>query len=376
MKTTLLDSNQILDDIALKKSSHPSLERMEAMDRAFGFPSKCFRSVHVAGTNGKGSVTTKIAKGLTCCGHKTGLYTSPHINTFRERIKVDGQMISVGAVDEYLNQIFLFSVEVTFFEVMTMLAFLHFRKEKVGFAVIETGLGGKYDATNIIQPNLTVITNISFDHTQILGNTLEEIAENKAGIIKSETPVVLGNRAALRPMFRAAFKLRSPLHIVRPVFDWMEENEAIAKRALTVLSIPHAAKIPDVPPCRFEIIEREGVTYLFDIAHNPDGMEKLFDKLKRTFPERSYSVIFSMSAGKEVSTAVRTIERYTCSIFPFDSGTPRLLRKPQLEEILGRGVDESLEVFLAKAKERGDVIVVTGSAYIMKELKTILLLDV
>ncbi|MFM7021546.1 MAG: bifunctional folylpolyglutamate synthase/dihydrofolate synthase [Flavobacteriales bacterium] len=159
-------------------------------------PEKQFKSIHVAGTNGKGSVTHMLASVLQEAGYKTGIYCSPHLIDFRERIKVNGQMIPQAEVVEFVGKwkVELASMRPSFFEYTTALAFHYFAKEKVDIAIIEVGLGGRLDSTNIILPELSVITNIGMDHTNILGNTLEKIAFEKAGIIKAGVPVVIGER--------------------------------------------------------------------------------------------------------------------------------------------------------------------------------------
>lgn len=153
-----------------------------------------FKCIHVAGTNGKGSTSHMIASVLQEAGYKVGLYTSPHLKDFRERIKINGQMISENEVISFVsqNQSFFKKLEASFFEMTVALSFYYFAKKKVDIAIIETGLGGRLDSTNIINPLISVITNISMDHTNLLGNTLEDIAKEKAGIIKHKTPVIIG----------------------------------------------------------------------------------------------------------------------------------------------------------------------------------------
>ncbi len=153
-----------------------------------------FKSIHIAGTNGKGSVSHILASVLQEAGYKVGLYTSPHLKSYRERIRINGKMIPRNEVVKYVTdrkQLFE-NVKPSFFEMTVAMAFYYFAKQKVDFAIIETGLGGRLDSTNIITPILSVITNIGFDHTQFLGNTLKEIASEKAGIIKNNVPVVIG----------------------------------------------------------------------------------------------------------------------------------------------------------------------------------------
>ena len=167
---------------AFKKDLTNTIILCEALDN----PHQKFKSIHVAGTNGKGSTSHMLASVLQAQGLKTGLYTSPHLKDFRERIRINGQMISKTEVKSFVqaNKKLIYKIKPSFFEVTVAMAFEHFAKHKVDIAVIEVGLGGRLDSTNIITPEISVITNISLDHTNMLGNTLEEIAGEKAGIIK------------------------------------------------------------------------------------------------------------------------------------------------------------------------------------------------
>lgn len=164
------------------------------LDKHFGHPHRTYKTIHVGGTNGKGSVSHTLAAILQSAGYKVGLYTSPHLVDFRERIRVNGEMIPEQRVIDFVEQerSFFEPLNPSFFELATALAFQYFKEQEVDIAVIEVGLGGRLDCTNIITPILSIITNISFDHTQFLGNTLEEIAREKAGIIKPNIPVVIG----------------------------------------------------------------------------------------------------------------------------------------------------------------------------------------
>ncbi len=178
--------------VAIKKDLHNTF----AMCAALGDPQDKFKSIHIAGTNGKGSTSHMLAAILQQAGYKTGLYTSPHLKDFRERIRIDGKMIPKSFVTNFVKtqSKLIQEIEPSFFEVTVAMAFDYFAKEQVDIAIIEVGLGGRLDSTNIITPELSVITNISLDHTNLLGNTLPEIAFEKAGIIKKNIPVVIGER--------------------------------------------------------------------------------------------------------------------------------------------------------------------------------------
>ena len=186
------------------------------LDEHFGHPHRRFKTIHVAGTNGKGSCSHTLAAILQSAGYKVGLYTSPHLVDFRERIRVNGEMIPQQQVIDFVEQhrSFFEPLHPSFFELATALAFHHFAEQEVDIAVVEVGLGGRLDCTNIIRPDLCIITNISFDHIQFLGDTLAKIASEKAGIIKPGIPVVIGETTPeTKPVFmETALKQGAPIH--------------------------------------------------------------------------------------------------------------------------------------------------------------------
>lgn len=184
----------------------PGLDNVMELDVAYGSPHKQFKTIHIAGTNGKGSVSHTLAAILQSAGYKVGLYTSPHLKDFSERIRVNGKPISEQYVIDFVREAdeIIAKLNPSFFEITTLMAFTYFAHENVDVAVIETGLGGRLDSTNIIYPVLSVVTNVSFDHVNLLGDTLEKIAFEKAGIIKSGIPAVVGEMPSeLRPIFTA-----------------------------------------------------------------------------------------------------------------------------------------------------------------------------
>ncbi len=192
------------------------LDNSLALDEHFGHPHRQFKSIHVAGTNGKGSCSHTIAAVLQAAGYRVGLYTSPHLVDFRERIRVNGECIPEQYVIDFVEQErhFFEPLHPSFFELTTAMAFKYFAEQQVDYAVVEVGLGGRLDCTNIITPVLSVITNISLDHTQFLGDTLERIAAEKAGIIKAGVPVVVGETVPeTRPVFAVkAHEMRAPIY--------------------------------------------------------------------------------------------------------------------------------------------------------------------
>ena len=235
---------------AFKKDLTNSIAFAETLNN----PQNHFKSIHVAGTNGKGSTTHMIASVLQEAGYKVGLYTSPHLKDFRERIKINGEPVSKDFVIDFIetNKGFLENQKLSFFEMTVGMAFDYFANEKVDFAVIEVGLGGRLDSTNIIQPIVSVITNIGFDHMQFLGDTLPEIALEKAGIIKPNIPVVIGEfQKETYPVFETVAKKNSA-----PVFL---AEELISNSYTTDLQGDYQLKnIKTAVQC-IEILKEEGV---------------------------------------------------------------------------------------------------------------------
>lgn len=210
----LFNSTPVFEKIGAK-AYKPGLQTTHELDKHFGHPHRQYKTIHIAGTNGKGSCSHTIAAILQSQGYKVGLYTSPHLVDFRERIRVNRKCLPEQYVIDFVeeNRAFFEPLHPSFFELTTAMAFKYFAEQKVDYAVIEVGLGGRLDCTNIITPVLSVITNISFDHTQFLGNTLGEIAGEKAGIIKPDVPVVIGEYIEeTRPVFeKVAGERHSPI---------------------------------------------------------------------------------------------------------------------------------------------------------------------
>jgi dihydrofolate synthase/folylpolyglutamate synthase len=202
----------------------PNLDNTIAICTFLGHPEKKIKTIHIAGTNGKGSTSHMLASIFQEAGYKTGLYTSPHLYDFRERIKVNGKMCSQDFVIDFTNKIkpCIEKIEPSFFEITVGMAFDYFVQEKVDIAIIETGLGGRLDSTNVIEPELSLITNIGFDHMALLGNTLEAIAAEKAGIIKKETPVVIGTTdTTTKKVFEAkADKENAPIYFAEDFIEF------------------------------------------------------------------------------------------------------------------------------------------------------------
>jgi dihydrofolate synthase / folylpolyglutamate synthase len=363
------------------------LKNAEALNRACAFPTKSYATIHIAGSNGKGSVATKIAKGLELSGYRVGLYTSPHLFSFCERIAVDGQLISEADVVEGMQKIFYLSkkwnLDSTFFEMATFLAFDYFRKRRVDIAVIETGLGGRFDATNIISPVLTAITSIGREHVQILGDDLEQIAGEKAGIIKEKIPVILGPKARFQSIYDRAEELHCPLFASKKIsYFYDEENNAVAELALAHLPPWYSLKPKAVeqalairPFCRFEKI---GET-IFDVAHNPDAIFYLLQALHTFYPQSHFRFLVGFSKDKEYDLCLELISSVATHIHLVQAPTPRAAPTEDLKAVLKNedptfstshpSIKEGVEEACAKAHAQGEVLVICGSFYIMAEAK-------
>lgn len=205
----------------------PGLDTALALSKAWGDPHRHYPTIHVAGTNGKGSTCHTIAAILQSEGYRVGLYTSPHLVDFRERMRVNGRMISQQEVVDFVERYkeMDLGLSPSFFELTTIMAFDFFARQRVDIAIIETGLGGRLDTTNIISPIMSVITNVSFDHTAQLGNTIESIAGEKAGIIKEGTSVVIGNSSGVRELFeQRGAAVDAPVYFAEDI-DWYESAE-------------------------------------------------------------------------------------------------------------------------------------------------------
>ena len=276
-------------------------------------PEKDFKTVHVAGTNGKGSTSHMLASVFQEVGYKTGLYTSPHLRDFRERIKINGEMIPQQYVSEFVesHKFYFEKNQLSFFEMTVGLAFDYFRKEKVDIAIIEVGMGGRLDSTNIITPEVSVITNIGLDHTQFLGNTLQKIASEKAGIIKENIPIVIGETLPeTKPVFeKIAFEKNAPITFAEKIDasgyisdlkgNYQQKN---IKTVLATLSIlrKNGWKISEENikngllntikntglMGRWQLL-RENPKVICDTAHNKDGLQLVMQQLGNENFEKS-----------------------------------------------------------------------------------------
>ncbi len=383
-------STQIYQRLFRMTASHEvklNLEIPHLLDKFLNFPHRAYPCIHVAGTNGKGSVVTKIAKALELSGLKVGRYTSPHLVDFRERMAVQGEWISEAAVVEGMQRLFDFidehKIPATFFELTTLLAFDYFRANQVDVAVIETGLGGRLDATNIIHPILTVITSISRDHADLLGETLDEIAEEKAGILKPFVPVVLGARATYEPILKKAHELNCPCVVAPSELGFYDlENRATARAALDLLaehfSVPNHAIEEGLsfrPASRFEKLG----DVIFDVAHNPDGFTRLFEALDQQYPERSIFVVLGMSKDKEYEKCLSLVAKRAQKIFLIRAESGRAAETDELASTLiaegytkfveGKKISSTVKLAMEEAKDAQALLLICGSFFIMEEAR-------
>jgi dihydrofolate synthase/folylpolyglutamate synthase len=299
------------------------LEKMRAACTRFDHPEAKFKAIHVAGTNGKGSVCAMVERIAREEGKRTGLYTSPHLHKFSERIKIDGVPISDETLERILSDVLTRAPELSFFEVATMTAFLAFAEANVDIAVIEVGIGGRLDATNVIEkPLVTAITRIAFDHMDKLGNTLEEIAREKAGIAKPGVPLVLGaiEGDALTAIEEVAKTVGAPIVETRASARMayrtialrgkhQRRNADVAKTIARTLDISWDHILVGLLqvrwPGRLERIETDSGPVLLDAAHNPDGTSALAEYLSET--SESIALVFGVLADKAWPEMIDTL---------------------------------------------------------------------
>lgn len=396
----------------------PGLRTTEALDEHFEHPHHRFRSIHVAGTNGKGSCSHTIAAILQAAGYKVGLFTSPHLLDFRERIRINGIMIPEQYVIDFVEKekSFFEPLHPSFFEITTAMAFKYFAEEHVDVAVIEVGLGGRLDCTNIIKPELSIITNISFDHQQFLGNTLTEIAGEKAGIIKSDIPVIIGETV---PETRLVFKEKAKIVDTRIIFaedapivlksfvngknfkvynttiygeifgaltgDCQDKNTNTILTAITHLD---CFKIPLQAILRgfAEVCETTGLmgrwqyiqknpTVVCDTGHNMGGWKYLGERLTKISQEQTLKIVFGMANDKDIDGVLEILPK-TAQYYWAHASVDRALTESQLEGIATkyalRGkkfttVEAAYKQALLEASAN-DFIFVGGSNFVVSDL--------
>jgi len=398
-----------------------SLENILTLTQILGNPQQKFKSIHIAGTNGKGSVSHMIAAGLQANGYKVGLYTSPHYKSYRERIKINGELISEHHVAHFIekHKADIININPSFFEITCAMAFAYFAENEVDVAVVEVGLGGRLDSTNILRPLISVITNISFDHQQILGDTLKKIAAEKAGIIKSDIPAVIGERQVettevfnakaqavntnlsfaedeshlsfVKKMTRTVFTFSVPAEEWSVEFESHLTSEFQKKNLVTALYTLYALrnqfhlerkKIAE----GIKNIERltyfmgrwskmsENPTVIFDSAHNLAGVQHLVAQVKQI----QYSVlrmVWGCTKEKDVDEILTLLPKdaiyYFCEAHNSRAmAVEDLERKAMAHGLNGlafNSVKSAYQVALAEA-EQEDLIIVAGSTFVIAEV--------
>jgi dihydrofolate synthase/folylpolyglutamate synthase len=404
---------------AFKKDLTNTIKLCEWLDN----PHKKFKSIHIAGTNGKGSVSHMLAAILQTAGYKTGLYTSPHLKDFRERIKVDGEMLSQAFVIDFTEKIkpLIEEIEPSFFEVTVAMAFKYFAEQKVDVAVIEVGLGGRFDSTNIIIPELSVITNIGWDHMNILGDTLEKIAFEKAGIIKPGVPVVIGEfLPETKKVFeQIAAEKNADLHAAsqkRNIAGWKWENHELiaevaelnktdhkifhldlpgiyqAKNLLTVLEAVSVLKQTGFNLSdnavhaglqktkrltrlhgRWEVIQ-EHPTVVLDVGHNEDGIKQIVQQIELTSFHELH-IIIGVVKDKEVEKVLSLLPHSAHFYFTqahILRALPAETLKEKATQLNLKGEvypDVNAAINFAKSKaNKDDLILVCGSVFLIGEV--------
>lgn len=374
------------------------------LDEHLGHPHRLFRSIHVAGTNGKGSCSHTLAAILQSAGYRVGLYTSPHLVDFRERIRVNGEPVSQQYVIDFVERErpFFEPLHPSFFELTTAMAFRYFADRQVDVAVIEVGLGGRLDCTNLISPDLSLITNISFDHTQFLGSTLAAIAQEKAGIIKPHTPVVIGEAVdETRPVFEAKAKtMEAPIYFAEeqplsyPDVEMELKGSYQQKNRATVL-----AAIPLLQQAGYRIGEaevRQGFAHVVeltglqgrwqqlqdsprlvcDTGHNVGGIRYVAEQLRQQ-PCHTLRMVMGMVNDKDIRGVLALLPRE--AVYYFTQASVK--RALQVEEFARLATEAGLQgscypdvpsAVRAAQKESlpEDFIFVGGSSYIVADLLT------
>lgn len=405
------------------------LERIEAMLVGLGRPELTFDSLHVAGTNGKGSTATLAASILTAAGCRTGLYTSPHLVQVQERFRADGEYVPVEVLDHCADQLLPFAEQTgaTYFEATTALAFLCFAELELEWAVVETGLGGRLDATNVLQPVACAITQIDIDHTDFLGSTVGEIAGEKAGIMKPGVPTVtpaLGHD--LRRIFeQQALLLSAPLlslgrqghvenvSVTRSGTSFRYRSERFDRgvslstpligrhqavnAGLAVLMLEHAVEglredhvKAGVKAARLDgrlqVFEIEGREWILDIAHNPSGLAALLRALADLSPPKPWTFLVAVLRDKPWQRMVQTIAAACDAVVLTTAPSAPADRRWDLEDVESwaanavarpRGkwaieIEPSLEAAIHRASElsEGGTVIVTGSAHTVGDVLT------
>lgn len=365
------------------------LERIRALTAALGEPQNFYRTIHVAGTNGKGSVCAMLAEIFKAQGLRVGLFTSPHLESYCERIKINGENISERDFAEMIFRVKACNVEATHFEVLTAAAFEYFRARAVDIAVIEVGLGGTFDSTNVITPELSIITNVALDHENILGD-LASIARNKAGIIKDKIPVVTGASGKPLEIIRAvASEKNAPLYEVSHIShlpiplslkgEYQKLNAAIAIKAAELLGIDDetiCAALKRVEWAgRFEVIKNSSGVYVIDGAHNPHGALALRESLDKNFPHGKRVWVFGALRDKNFDEMIKILFRAEdyVMVTPPDSeraaSTEILCATLNKYHIPYAAIEDNIAAVERLKNSVGDVKIIAGSLYLIGRVR-------
>jgi dihydrofolate synthase/folylpolyglutamate synthase len=371
---------------SLERNPSENVDDIRRFAKELGLQADKIPVIHVTGSNGKGSVCFKIAKALELSGYKTGLYTSPHIHCFTERITISSLNIEKEQVVKELSYLLTEAEKkkccFSPFTLTTLLALHYFQKQNIDVAVVEVGIGGRLDATRVFHPILSIITSVSLEHTALLGNTREEIAKEKAGICASGIPLVLGPKAYVETAVDHAKALGCPIISVEKAgeggFD--VENASIASIScqqlqkhfikLTAENIQKACSFR--PSCRKERIG----PFIFDVAHNPVAIERLLKEVKKEDKNKKIQVIIGMSSDKDVQSCLSIIADYAWRVFLVQATGVRPIPAVAMLDILHtkgykRAVccDSIADAIMGAFKKKDAVSVVCGSFYIMDSAK-------
>jgi dihydrofolate synthase / folylpolyglutamate synthase len=399
----MADPNRYLDSLQ-PLSMRLGLERMARALEALRHPERGLRILHVAGTNGKGSVCAMAAEALRLAGHRTGLYTSPHLVRFQERIALDGQPIGEAALERRIAAVRAAcpwhdagdADRLTYFEFATLVALLHFAEEGVRAVVLEVGLGGRFDATNAVRPLACAVSRIGLDHVELLGDTLAAIAREKAGIFKPGVPAVVA--AAQPPEAMAALReeaaRRGAPFEVAPA-DWegpvalrgahQRGNAALAGAALRLLhragvAVPAEAVAAGIAGARWPGRLEEIGGVVLDGAHNPDGAAALAAALPLLYPRRPVELVFGVLTDKDHAGMLRALAPVARALHLVPPATPRARAPSSYRELAaatGLRLDEhpGLAGALACARSAAageGLVVVAGSLYLVGEARALL----
>lgn len=342
------------------------LDRISKVLEAFSNPQDRLKCIHVAGTNGKGSVCAILNAVLQKNGIRTGLYTSPHIFSYTERIQTDGEKISE---EEFASLVFRvvevsdkIDVHLTEFEILTVVGFLYFVQKDVDIVLLETGLGGRFDATNVIKSNLcSIIVHIDLEHTDRLGDTIEKISAEKAGIIKENCPVIIAEENEV--IKRVAGTKSAPLYMAKIAEEefslkglHQKFNLGLAKCACEVLGIEFMGYENAINPCRFEYLKDYDV--IVDCAHNPNGIEALRKNLDFYYPNQNFNFIFGCLKTKDYETMLKTLVRENDELFIFEFSYPNACKFE----------DFKAAKRFKEYKKNTNLTVICGSFYMLDEV--------